>query len=175
MHLVSSLNRFYLLLWVLRWVISNNFDKDSNCRKSINRYRRGLEACQQAKTFKSERSATTLFSSFFFRRVRATSMTQRRVENMRVHFWTFSPVSANYKYFSSTQTSSGTDLKNFLLILPNSKLVVNLFETSKSRQKTKMVKLFSFSWEEFEFSEADENFTVLNGLLGTDQKEKVPE
>ena len=34
----------------------------------------------------------TLFSSFF-RRVRATSMTQRRVENTRVHFWTNSPVS----------------------------------------------------------------------------------
>ena len=35
--------------------------------------------------------ARILFS--FFRRVRATSMTQRRVENTRVHFWTFSPVS----------------------------------------------------------------------------------
>ena len=34
-----------------------------NCR--LNRYRRGLETCPQAKTFKSERSATTLFSSFF--------------------------------------------------------------------------------------------------------------
>ena len=31
--------------------------------------------------------------SFFYWRVRATSMTQRRVENARVHFWTFSPVS----------------------------------------------------------------------------------
>ena len=28
----------------------------------------------------------TLFSTLFFRRVRATSMTQRRVENTRVHF-----------------------------------------------------------------------------------------
>ena len=37
----------------------------------------------------------TLFYSFFFRRVRATSMTQRRVENTRVHFWTFLPVSIN--------------------------------------------------------------------------------
>ena len=34
-----------------------------------------------------------LFSFIFFRRVRAMSMTQRRVENTRVHFWTFSPVS----------------------------------------------------------------------------------
>ena len=37
----------------------------------------------------------TLLSSLFFRRVRATSMTRRRVENTRVHFWTFSPVSVN--------------------------------------------------------------------------------
>ena len=36
-----------------------------------------------------------LFSSFFFRRVRATIMTQRRVENTHVHFCTFSPVSVN--------------------------------------------------------------------------------
>ena len=36
----------------------------------------------------------TLFFSLFFRRVRATSMTQRRVENSGVHFWTLSPVSA---------------------------------------------------------------------------------
>ena len=35
----------------------------------------------------------TLFSSLFFRRVLATSMTQRRVENTRVQFRTFSPVS----------------------------------------------------------------------------------
>ena len=43
----------------------------------------------------------------FFPRVQATSMTQRRVENTRVHFWTFSPVSVkdifamncNYFYF----------------------------------------------------------------------------
>ena len=37
-----------------------------------------------------------LFSSLFSRRVRATSMTQRRVENTRVHFWTFSPVSVKF-------------------------------------------------------------------------------
>ena len=40
----------------------------------------------------------TLFFSLFFRRVRATSMTQRRVENTRVHFWTFSPVSVKFKW-----------------------------------------------------------------------------
>ena len=52
---------------------------------------RGLETNPQAKTSKSGHAI--LFS--FFRRVRATSMTQRRVENTRVHFWTFSPVSVN--------------------------------------------------------------------------------
>ena len=39
----------------------------------------------------------TSISSSFFRRVRATSMTQRRVENTCVHFWMFSPVSVNKK------------------------------------------------------------------------------
>ena len=38
----------------------------------------------------------TLFSFLFFRRVRATSMTQRRVENTRVHFGANSPVSVKY-------------------------------------------------------------------------------
>ena len=33
----------------------------------------------------------------FFRRIRATSVTQRRVENTRVHIWTFSPVSAKVR------------------------------------------------------------------------------
>ena len=41
-----------------------------------------------------------LFSSLFFRRFRATSMTQCRVENTHVHFWTFSPVSVK-KIFQS--------------------------------------------------------------------------
>ena len=41
----------------------------------------------------------TLFSSLFFRHVRATSMTQRRVENTRVHFLTFSPVSVKQLAF----------------------------------------------------------------------------
>ena len=57
----------------------------------INRYRRGLETCPQPKTSKSGHA----LSFSFFRRVRATSMTQRRVENTRVHFWTFPPVSVN--------------------------------------------------------------------------------
>ena len=59
----------------------------SNRISDVNQYRRGFETCPQAKTSKSG------ISFFFFRRVRATSMTQRRVENTRVHLWTFSPVS----------------------------------------------------------------------------------
>ena len=58
----------------------------------VNRYRRELETCPQAKTSKSGR-----YSLLFFRRVRATSMTQRRVDNNRVHFWTFSPISMDNK------------------------------------------------------------------------------
>ena len=56
---------------------------------ALNRHRRGLETCPQANLAKSGHA---IFYSFF-RRVRATSMTQRRLENTRVHFWTFSPVS----------------------------------------------------------------------------------
>ena len=43
----------------------------------------------------------TLFSTLFFGRVRAASMTQRGVEHTRVHFWTFSPVSVEFilKYY----------------------------------------------------------------------------
>ena len=55
----------------------------------LNRYRRGLETCPQAKTSKGGHA----IFFYFFRRVRATSMTQRRVENTRVHFWTLSLVS----------------------------------------------------------------------------------
>ena len=52
----------------------------------------------------------TLFSTLFFRRVRATSMNQRRVENTHVHFWTFSPVSVKYRHtiFYPNQNSSTT-------------------------------------------------------------------
>ena len=58
-------------------------------KKCLNRYRRGLETCPRAKTFKSGNAVFSFFSDL----LRATSMTQRRVENSRVHFWTFSPVS----------------------------------------------------------------------------------
>ena len=57
--------------------------------RNVNRCRRGLETCPQANLAKM--SHAIFFS--FFQRVRATSMTQHRVENTRVHFWTFSPVS----------------------------------------------------------------------------------
>ena len=51
-----------------------------------------VEYCDFNRYRRKRLKVDTLFSSFF-RRVRATSMTQRRVENTRVHFWTFSPVS----------------------------------------------------------------------------------
>ena len=41
---------------------------------------------------KTSKSGHAIFFAFI-RRVRATSLTQRRVENSRVQFWTFSPVS----------------------------------------------------------------------------------
>ena len=44
----------------------------------------------------------TLFSSLSFRSVQATSMTQRRVENICVHFGANSPVSVNSDFVSST-------------------------------------------------------------------------
>ena len=44
--------------------------------RCVNRYRRGLQTCPQANLAK----ISTLFSSLFFQRVRATSMTQRRAE-----------------------------------------------------------------------------------------------
>ena len=70
-------------------------NKFQNPEKTFNRYRRGLETYPQAKMSKSEHA----ISLSFFRRVRATGMTQRRVENTRVHFWTFSPVSVDLPDF----------------------------------------------------------------------------
>ena len=84
--------------------------------RTLNRYRRGLEICPQAKTSKSGH-----IFFFFFRRVRATSMTQHRVENTRVHFKTFSPVSVKVFLRSRFLTwitlfrVNGT-MKNLLLI-----------------------------------------------------------
>ena len=77
----------------------------------VNRYRRGLETCPQAKTSKSGHAISSLFS----RRVRATSITQRRVENTRVHFWTVSPKSVNVK--SKTLITSQKFLRETYLFL----------------------------------------------------------
>ena len=74
-------------------------DSDPNFRSfssTLNRYRRGLETCPQANLAKVGHA---IFFSFFFRRVRATSMTQRRVENTRVHFGTFLPISVRTSKF----------------------------------------------------------------------------
>ena len=57
----------------------------------------------------------TTFSSLFFRRVRATSMPQRRVENTRVHFWTFLPVSVNNKLSQTSDSYKWLWLKIFYL------------------------------------------------------------
>ena len=86
----------------------------------FDRNTRGVETCTHAKMHKNCSATTNLFALqrynlndtgedsklvhrrkgpkvdatifLFFRRVRATSMTQRRVENTRVHFWKFLPV-----------------------------------------------------------------------------------
>ena len=60
-------------------------------KSSLNRYRRGLETCPQAKTSKSGHAIFFFFSEASERRVR------HRVENTRVHFWTFSPVSVKVR------------------------------------------------------------------------------
>ena len=72
----------------------------------LNRYRRGLETCPQAKTSKGGHAI--VFSCF--QRVRATRTTQRRVKNTRVHFWTFSPVSVNFlaRLLIKKQSKSGS-------------------------------------------------------------------
>ena len=57
------------------------------------RYRRGLETRPQAKT--SKIGHAIFFSFFPTRPSDEYCMTQRRVENTRVHFWTFSSVSVN--------------------------------------------------------------------------------
>ena len=67
----SKFNNFQ----VQNFQLQNKFKQGTK----FNRYRRGL------------------FSTFF-RRVRATRMNQRRVENTRVHFWTLSPVSVKALY-----------------------------------------------------------------------------
>ena len=72
----------------------------------VNRYRRGLETCPQVKTSKSGHA---IFYSFL-RRVRATSMTQRRVENTRVHVWTFSLVSVKLTIFEPRKGDHGGPL-----------------------------------------------------------------
>ena len=87
---VSAIDADFLYLW-MTYVMIYKYPSWSkvlfNC-KGVNRYRRGLETCPQAKTSKNGHA---IFSSF--RRVRATKKTQRWLENTRVHFWTFLPVS----------------------------------------------------------------------------------
>ena len=86
---VATLSR-HAQLQILKKIQARNFGYFS-IDMSINQYRRGLETFPQAKTSKSGRE----YFSSFFRHVRATSRYQRQVENTRVHFWTFLPVSVN--------------------------------------------------------------------------------
>ena len=60
----------------------------------------------------------TRYYLLFFRRVRATSMTQRRDENTRSHFWTFSPVSvkASLVFDSAILSSHHENPTSFLKI-----------------------------------------------------------
>ena len=58
---------------------------------SVDRYKRGLETGPQANLHQSGRE----YFHLFFQRLRATSMTHRRVENTRVHFGANSPLSVN--------------------------------------------------------------------------------
>ena len=73
--------------------LSNNLDLNAGGWSLCRSFRFNLKKIfgreLQAQTSKSGHA---IFFSFF-RRVRATSMTQRRVENTGVHFWTFLPVS----------------------------------------------------------------------------------
>ena len=87
-----------------------------------NRYRRGLETCPQAKASKSGHA---FFFSF-------SDASERRVENTRVHFWTFSPVSVkcfqkmkNHKYIVSYLSKKLTS--RLLFHIPTSKIRHLLF------------------------------------------------
>ena len=83
------------LKFFIKWKTEFSFNLNpiyfflNHLTSKLNRFTRGLETCPQAKTSKSGHA---IFFAFF-RRVRATSMTQRRVVKTRVHFWTCSPVS----------------------------------------------------------------------------------
>ena len=76
-------------------------------------------------TDESVQKWTRVFSSFF-RRVRATSMTQRRVEIRRVHFWTFSPMSVETRFLKVT-VRVGTTLRILSLDL----YMINIEQWSK--------------------------------------------
>ena len=93
--LVNLMSRFETLELILKTKIKEYLE--IRIYFCLNRYRRGLETCPQVKMSKSGHA---IFFSFF-RCVRATSMTQHRVKNTRVHFWTFSPVSVKIQNMTS--------------------------------------------------------------------------
>ena len=75
----------FLNLHGRKWYCLGRGQKVKNISNSefFNRYRRGLETCPQEKNV---HKWTRYFLLFFF------DASERRVENTRVHFWTFSPV-----------------------------------------------------------------------------------
>ena len=66
-----------------------------------------------------------------FQRVRATSMTQRQVENTPVHFWTFSPVSV--KVFDI--------IKDLIQSYCNLKAEISIFKTTWQNLSSQMILL----------------------------------
>ena len=62
----SKVFSLYFSFFKLFKVLLPIFKEITEFYKMLNRYRRGLETCPQAKRFKSERSATTLFTSIIY-------------------------------------------------------------------------------------------------------------
>ena len=96
----------------------------------------------------------TLFSYLSFRRFRATSTSQRRVENTRVHFWTFSPGSVKVDFFENHLSLQSDELFDFVrmvvifflcyLVARKNKKIV-FFKRGKSNKMT----ISSRSWRNF--------------------------
>ena len=84
-YYIESLIKIIINKNLFIWKVMFSRNNPNSFSREINRYRRGLKTCPHSKMSKSGHA---IFFTFF-RRVRATSMTQCRVENTRVHFWTF--------------------------------------------------------------------------------------
>ena len=86
----------YLYLWIFSIILKSYSDKRKDnieVHFEINLTDTGGDS--KVINRRTSKGGHAIFFSFF-QRFRATSMTQGRVENTRVHFWTFSPVSVNF-------------------------------------------------------------------------------